>query len=112
MLVPRSRLLLWVAVLALPFATVAGVLPELAPVALIAIGVLVVAVLFDAVFAFGSLNGLSVEGEETVRLSKDRAGEIELVFKNEGSNNRVLKIGLPLPREVESPQEEMLVEVA
>lgn len=111
MLVPRTRLILWVALLAVPFATLAGVAPEAAPAAFLCIGALVVAVLFDAAFAFGRLAGLSVECAETVRLSKDRAGEIELRFKNEQSRSRVLKIGLPLAREVESPQEDLLVEV-
>jgi uncharacterized protein (DUF58 family) len=111
MLVPRNRLLLWITLLVVPFATLAGVVPEAAPFALIAIGAFVVAVLFDAVFASGALAGLSVECAETVRLSKDRDGEIELHFKNESPTNRVLRLGLPLPREVESAQEDLLVEV-
>lgn len=111
MLVPRTRLILWVTLLVVPFATLAGVAPEAAPVAFLGIGALVVAVLFDAAFAFGRLGGVSVECAETVRLSKDRAGEIELHFKNEKPHSRVFRIGLPLAREVESPQEDLLVEL-
>lgn len=112
MLVPRSSLLWWCLALIVPFATLAGIAPESAPAALILIAVMVVAALFDAAFAFKSLDGLSVEGAQTVRLSKDRAGEIELLFENAAEENRVLKIGLPLPREMDSAQEEMRIEVA
>src|SRR5690242_8119866 len=111
MLVPRSRLMWWSALLVVPFATVAGVLPNLAPFAVPLICAFVVAVLFDALFAFRSVNGFGIECAETVRLSKDRAGEIELHFKNDAPANRLLRFGLPLPREIESPEENMLVEI-
>jgi uncharacterized protein (DUF58 family) len=111
MLVPRSRLIWGVALLVVPFATVAGVLPNLAPIAVLLICAFVVAVLFDALFAFRAVNGFKVECAGTVRLSKDRAGEIELHFRNDAPANRVLRFGLPLPREIESPQEDMRVEI-
>jgi len=111
MLTPRSRLIWWVVLLVAPFATVAGVLPSTTAVALILIGAFVVAVLFDALFAFRAVQDLSVECAETVRFSKDRASELELLFKNTAPVNRVLRFGLPLPREIESPQEDMLVEI-
>ena len=111
MLTPRSRLIWWVALLVAPFATVAGLLPSAAPLALLLIGVFVVAVLLDALFAFRAVQEVSVECAETVRLSKDRAGELELLFMNPAPANRVLRFGLPLPRDIESPQEDMLVEI-
>jgi uncharacterized protein (DUF58 family) len=111
MLSPRSRLIWWVAFLGVPFATVAGLLPGVAPFAMLLLCALAVAVLFDALLAFRAVDGLSVECEETVRLSKDRAGEIELRFKNDAPANRVLRFGLPLPREIESPQDDLLVEI-
>ena len=111
MLVPRSRLLAWVAALVVPFATLSGALPESAPMALTLVAALVAAVLFDALLAFGGLEGLTVESADIVRLSKDRPGEIDLRFQNPGRASRLLRIGLPLPREVESSKEEILVEV-
>jgi len=111
MLSPRSRLICWAALLVVPFATVAGVLPEVAPFAVLLICALVVAVLFDALFAFRAVQGLHVECADTIRLSKDRRGEIELQFKNESPADRVLRFGLPLPREIESQQEDLLVEI-
>jgi uncharacterized protein (DUF58 family) len=86
-------------------------LPSAAPFALLLIGVFVAAVLVDALFAFRAVQDVSVECAETVRLSKDRAGELELLFKNPAPANRVLRFGLPLPREIESPQEDLLVEI-
>jgi len=81
MLVPRSSLLFWVAVLVVPFATLAGMLPESAPLAAVLIMILLVAVLFDAAWAFNSVADVTVESSETVRLFKDRPGEIELRFQ-------------------------------
>ena len=95
----------------MPFATVAGVLPGAAPFAMLLICAFVVATLLDAVFAFRAVQGWSVECAETIRLSKDRAGELELLFKNEATASRVLRVGLPLPRDIESPQEDLLVEI-
>ena len=111
MLTPRSRLIWWTALLVVPFATVAGVAPGMAPLAVLLIGAFVAAVLVDALLAFRAVEDLSVECAETVRLSKDRPGELELWFKNTAPANRVLRFGLPLPRDIESPQEDLLVEI-
>jgi uncharacterized protein (DUF58 family) len=111
MLSPRSRLIWWVTLLVAPFATVAGVLPAAAPVAALLLCAFVVVISLDALFAFRAAQEVSVACAETVRLSKDRAGEIEVLFKNSASSGRVLRFGLPLPREFESPQEDLLVEI-
>ena len=111
MLSPSSRLIWWVTLLVVPFATIAGVLPVYAPFAMLAICGFVTAVLFDALYAFRAVQGLGVECAGTVRLSKDRPGELDLIFKNEAPSNRLLRLGLPLPREIESPQEDLLAEI-
>jgi uncharacterized protein (DUF58 family) len=100
-----------VALLAAPFATVAGVLPGAAPVAALLIGAFIVAVLFDALFAFRAVQEFSVACAPTVRLSKDRAGELEILFKNAAPAARRLRFGLPLPPEIQSPQEDLVVEI-
>jgi uncharacterized protein (DUF58 family) len=111
MLTPRSRLIWWATLLVVPFATAAGVLPGAAPLAALLIGVFVAAVLADALFAFRAVQDVSVECAATVRLSKDRAGELELLFKNTSPTQHIVRFGLPLPREIESPQEDLLVEI-
>jgi uncharacterized protein (DUF58 family) len=100
-----------VTLLVTPFATVAGVLPAAAPAAALLICAFIVMVSFDALLAFRAVQDVSVAGAETVRLSKDRAGQLEVLFKNSASSRRVLRFGLPLPREIESPQEDLLVEI-
>ncbi|MFM2081515.1 MAG: hypothetical protein RL380_206 [Verrucomicrobiota bacterium] len=94
-----------------PFATVAGVLPESAPFAVLGIVAFIVVVLGDALGARRALAGLHVECAETVRLSKDRTAELELHFQNDLPGHRVVRVGLPLPRAFASPQEDLLVEL-
>ncbi len=112
MLAPRSRLIWWVTLLVVPFATVAGILPSAAPFAALLLCAFIVAVLVDALLAFRAVQDWSVACPEPVRLSKDRAGGLELLFTNATPASRVLRFGLPLPREIESPQEDLLVEIA
>ncbi len=110
MLSPRSRLIWWVALLVAPLATVAGVLPSAAPFAALVICAFIAVILLDAIFAFGTVQGFTIECADPVRLSKDRPSELELLFKNAAPASRVLRIGLPLPREIEGLQEDLRVE--
>ena len=107
MIVPQSRLLLWVAVVVLPFAVVAVVAPEaslLAGMCIVAVGALA---LLDAVLAQGSLEGIHAELPPVVRLSKDRPGVIDVQIRNERQQSKRLRLGLPLPRELHSPDEDL-----
>ena len=76
MIVPRTRLLFWVATIGLPFALLAAVVPASAAVALWLIGGLVLLALADAVGAAFSLQGIGLELPPVVRLSKDRPGKL------------------------------------
>ena len=107
MIVPSSRLLWWVAVGVLPFATVAALVPEGAVLALaIILGVACLAAL-DAVLGQSSLTGIDVELPPVVRLSKDRAGMIDLCLRNERQAGRRLRLGLPLPAEFRPDEEDL-----
>lgn len=108
MIVPRSRLLIWVALIVLPFATIAGVAPASAPIALAVIALFFVIVLFDAVLSYGALDKITVELPKVVRLSKDRAGKIEVQIKNEHAQQRELRLALALPVQLHSPQEDLV----
>ena len=108
MIVPQTRLLVWVAVLVLPFATVAAVFPESAFVAGGLILLLLLLAVMDAAMAYGSLDGISVELPKVVRLSKDREGAIELQIRNELKQARRLRLGLALPQEIHSPDEDLV----
>jgi len=106
MIVPRSKLLLWVAVVIVPFATLAVALPATATVSLSLIAALVVLALFDAVRAWNSLDGVAVELQDVARLTKDREGAIELRVRNDSQKARRVRLGLEFPRELASPHED------
>lgn len=109
MIVPRNRLLLWFAVIVLPFALLAAVEPGAAPVSFALMGAFVVAVLVDAFGARRSLAGISVTLPETARMSKDREAKLELQIRNEQQRQRTVRMALGMPREIQSPQEEVEV---
>lgn len=108
MIVPRSKLLFWTAAVVLPFAALAAVFAQGALLAIGAIGLFAALILLDAVMALGSLDDISVELPQTVRLSKDRDGEIEIQIKSGGKKARALRVGLALPRQLHSPDEDLM----
>jgi uncharacterized protein (DUF58 family) len=107
MIVPRTRLLTWFALLAVPFATLAAAVPEYALVAGGMAGLFVLLALLDAVMGLGALDGLSVELPKVVRLSKDRPGGLDLHLVNTPQRQREVRLGLPFPRELVSPHEDL-----
>ena len=109
MLVPRTRLILWVAVIVLPFAAVAGTLPGAGGFAVLFIGGLLAAAGVDAWLARAVLIGLRVELPELVRLQKDRAGELEVRIRNDGKRARPVRIGLAFPPEFAVAEHERMV---
>jgi len=111
MIVPQNRLLFWFALVVLPFALLGAVEPAALWISLACIGAFVMVALADAVAARTSLAGISVELPGVVRSSKDREARIELRIRNERQTQRRLRFALPLPREIESPQEDLLVEL-
>jgi uncharacterized protein (DUF58 family) len=100
MIVPRTRLLLWVALIVLPFAAVAATVPGAAVIAAVCIGGLFAAALADAFMALGQLTGIRVQLPEVVRLQKDRPGVLEVRIHNESLTTRLLRIGFAFPREI------------
>jgi uncharacterized protein (DUF58 family) len=100
MIVPRTRLILWIALIVLPFAAVGATLPGALPVALLFIGGLCAAVIFDVLQAPGRLAGIRVELPDLVRLQKDNAGLMEVRVRNESQHARQLRIGFAFPREI------------
>ena len=109
MIVPQTRLLFWFALVVLPFSALGAVYSEafLFSVVLIA-GWLAVA-LFDAAMAFGRLDGIAIELPEILRVSKDRGAAISVKVRNARRSNLRLRLGLALPRELESANEDVQV---
>ncbi len=106
MLVPRTKLLLWTALIVLPFAAVGATLPGALAISLLFIGGLVFVVLFDALSAGRRLAGIRVEAAELVRLQKDRPGAVELRIFNDSLEARTLRLGIAFPREIASDADE------
>jgi uncharacterized protein (DUF58 family) len=109
MIVPRNRLIFWVAVIGLPFATLGALAPATLPVAVALMAILFVLAVLDAVLAYGGLDGIRAQLPEVVRLSKDRAGVIELRVNNARQKQKLVRLGLAFPNEIESPQEDLVV---
>ena len=109
MIVPQNRLLLWFAVIVLPFAVLGAVEPAATVVALAFIAGLFLVALLDAVGARTSLAGISVVLPEIARMSKDREAKLELRIRNERQKPRTLRLALPLPREIQSANDETAV---
>jgi len=111
MIVPRSRLLFWVAVVVLPFSILGAFGPATAAVALAAVGGLALVLIADALGARRQLAGLGIEMAAVTRMSKDREAKLELRIRNDRQKGRKVRIGLALPVEIESPKEDVEVEL-
>ncbi len=78
----------------------------------LSIGAIVLLVAFAVVDALGArnrLNGITVELPEIARMSKDREAKIELRIRNPLQQAKTLRLGLALPREVQSPYDDAFV---
>jgi uncharacterized protein (DUF58 family) len=108
-IVPRNKLLFWVAVVILPFCLVAAVVPGMLMAALGLIAVFTIVALIDAMRSLGTVAGFSVQLPAVVRMSKDRRGKIEVRIRNSKQRGRTLRLGLPFPEQIESEQTEAVV---
>ena len=109
MIVPRSRLLFWVALVVLPFSLLGPIEPGAGVVALAAVGGLFVLVVADAAGARRGLHGLSVALPAVSRMSKDRAANLEVRIRNQRRKPATVRLALALPREIGSEQEDARV---
>jgi uncharacterized protein (DUF58 family) len=111
MIVPRTKLIVWTALIVLPFAAVGATLPGALPVALLLIGGLAVVVIFDAVQAPRRLGGIRIEPPELARLQKDNPGTLELRIHNDSQTARRLRIGFAFPPEIAAESDDRLVDL-
>ena len=107
MIVPRSRLLFWVAAVILPFSLLAAVVPASAAISLCIIGIFLLLAITDAVGGRQSVVNISVELPAIVRMSKDRGAKVELRILNPDQRPKTLRIALPWPREIKADDEEI-----
>jgi len=107
MIVPRSRLLFWTAIIVLPFAFLATASPATAVTSLLFIAGLFLVAIADAIYARKNLAGITVELPPVTRMSKDREAKLELRIRNERQQKRRLRVGLPWPQEIKAASEEL-----
>ena len=103
-LVPRSRLLVVFALVALP---AAALLPVYPLVAIAMLAALAGALAADAVLGARVLRGLRAELEPLTRLALERAGEVTIHFENPRQQALELRAGLALPPELEQDSAEV-----
>jgi len=107
MIVPSSKLLLWVTVAVLPFALLAGVVPSSAVISLALIGAFLLVVIVDAFGGLKSLAGIGLALPDVVRMSKGREAKLELRIRNERQDKRHLRVALGWPREIQAAEPEI-----
>jgi uncharacterized protein (DUF58 family) len=112
MIIPRTRLILWTALIVLPFAAVAPTVPGAWPVSIFCIGGLAVVVIADALLAPPRLAGLRVALPELVRLQKDQPGTLDVHIHHESPGALAVRIGLAFPPEIASSSDDRITALA
>ena len=109
MIVPKTRLLLWLAWIGVPCAVLYATVPEVsAPVGLAGMAFVLVAVV-DALFSGRDLAGIGVVSPPVVRMQKGAEGSFPLEFRNESGEARRLRIGVLFAKPVGAIDEELEV---
>ncbi len=108
-MVPRTRLLIWTALVVVPFSVVAVASQTALAAALVAIGAFLLVAVGDAFLGVDQLKGIAIHLPGLVRLQKDREGEIDLEVRNESQRRRELRIGLVLPSHFTATEEERVI---
>ena len=112
MIVPSFRLLLWFAIIALPFSVLGAVYPNALGISVALISGLLVVILLDAGLSFARLDAIVVELPSLIRVSKDRPATLSVNITKPAAAALRLRIGLALPREMASPNEDVTVLLA
>lgn len=105
MLVPQTRLIFWSGVIFIAGALIILLEPDSSVPVLAVVLLYLILITLDAARVYGTLNDVTAEFPENVRLTKDKDGEIEITLTATKGNVHRLRVGLALPSEIESPQE-------
>ncbi|MEM7396703.1 MAG: DUF58 domain-containing protein, partial [Verrucomicrobiota bacterium] len=118
MIAPRSRFILFVAVIVLPFATVATAVPSLTPLSLIVILGFTGLVLSDLFAGMGhqsrgtGIYGIEIETPDVSRLTQNREGLLEISIRRTEGRLSHFRLGLALPPEITTPHEDQWIRVS
>src|SRR5436190_8554131 len=111
MIVPSRRLLIWFALVVLPFAILGGVEPAATAISILAIGLFLLLVMIDAFLAGGRLNGIDVELTPMVRATQERPFNIGVRVRNPSQQARKLRLALAFPTEITPAAEDITVDL-
>jgi len=110
-IVPKTKLIVLTAAVCLPISILVAVLPIAAgPGILVAVALVVVAVA-DAAASRERLAKIQVTMPEVVRVSAGRKGEMNLSVQNPEFRVNKLRLGLAFPRQIYSPDQDLLTEL-
>jgi uncharacterized protein (DUF58 family) len=90
---------------------VAALVPGAGILSIAVIVLLAMFAIVDALCAGKGLKHITVELPEIARMSKDREAKLELRIRNPQQQPRTLRLGLALPREVQSAYDDAFVEL-
>jgi uncharacterized protein (DUF58 family) len=105
MIVPRTRLIVILAVALLPLAMASAWRPALTPLAWAAALLTAAAAALDAALAGRRLEGVAVVVAEVVRLTVDRPAEVVVRIAKRQKPGLRLRVALALPRQIVTDQE-------
>jgi uncharacterized protein (DUF58 family) len=107
-LIPRTKLIIWVGLIFIPVFGLAAVIPAVAGTEIgLTVGFLAI-VIVDAAVSRKLLTGIHVTLPAVVRLSVGRESEMTLSIENGAAEVKQLRLGLAFPREVYSPNENLV----
>ncbi len=106
-IVPTTRLVCCAGFAFLPAAALTTALPSAAPVSVTMMAVFIAIVLADSLGGRDRLRDLEIRLPDVVRLSGRRRGAINVQIRDPEARGRRLRIGLPLPVEIDSPHDDM-----
>ena len=109
MIVPRARLLLWFALIVVPFATLAGVMPESGIVSFAAIALFGLVAIVDAFRTANILRDVTLELPPLWRATQERPFAINVRVRNPSQRARTLRLALLFPPEIVPSVDEFTV---
>jgi uncharacterized protein (DUF58 family) len=106
MVVPQTRLLIWLAAVGLPWAAAAAVSPAARWLGAGLLLGLVGAALWDGVVGLRRLRGLEVQLPQVIRLAKDRPGLVPVHLRNPHNHPRALRLGIAWPESIQATDDQ------
>jgi len=108
---PAPLLIGLVVAIGFPAGIAAGLAPAARAIAFIAIGLVAISAILDALIRSRALAGIRVELPALVRFFKDRDAEIRVRVWNPARNARRVRIGMVAPVGIEAPNEDQQVDL-